>query len=93
MNLASFLNQNVYIVSIVLFIIGLFIKQTPAIPNWSIPYILSLLGIIACNIIMGFGLESSIQGIIATGVAVYVHQMGKQCINCVSKNDSDENKK
>ncbi|MDQ5984052.1 MAG: hypothetical protein RUMPE_01083 [Eubacteriales bacterium SKADARSKE-1] len=78
MSIIDFLNENVYTLSIALFLIGLFLKQTPKIPNWSIPYILSVLGVIACNIIMGIGMESTIQGIIVTGVAVYVHQLGKQ---------------
>ena len=74
----DFLNDNVYTLSFALFVIGLFLKQTPKVPNWSIPYILGVLGIIACNIIMGFSIESTAQGIIVTGLAVYVHQLGKE---------------
>lgn len=78
MSIIDFLNENVYTLSIALFVIGLFLKQTPKVPNWSIPYVLSALGIIACNMIMGITLEATIQGILVAGVAVYVHQLGKQ---------------
>ncbi len=85
MNFTEFLQENVYIVSVVLFIIGIFLKQTPKVKNWAIPYILSLLGIIACNLILGFSINSTLQGILTTGVAVYAYQLykeGKICINC-----------
>lgn len=85
MDINSFISNNVYIVSIVLFIIGLILKNTPKIPNWSIPYVLCILGIIFCNIILGLSLNSCFQGLLTTGLAVYVHQVGKQCIVCASE--------
>ena len=84
MSLVEFLNKNVYIVSVVLCLIGAFLKQTPKIPNWSIPYILSVLGIIFCNLIMGFSTEATLQGFLVTGVSIYIHQMGKQCIELIN---------
>ena len=78
LNLCQFINDNVYIISVVLFIIGLFLKKTPKIPNWLIPYILSVLGIGMCIIMLEFSLNAIMQGIIGAGVAVYVHQLGKQ---------------
>ncbi len=88
MNLTEFLNQNVYIVSVVLFIIGLFLKKTPYIPSWSVPYILSVLGIIACNLILSPGIDATLQGFLSAGISVYAYQLykeGKTCINTVAE--------
>lgn len=85
MDINNFISNNVYIVSFVLFIIGLILKNTPKIPNWSIPYILCVLGIILCNIILGLSLNACLQGILTAGVAVYVHQLGKQGMVCISQ--------
>lgn len=79
MKITDFLNENVYVVSIVLCIIGKFLKQTPKIPNWSIPYILSIIGIISCLFILGINFSSVLQGLLLAGVSVYVHQLGKHC--------------
>ena len=89
MDLNKFLSQNAYIVSAVLFVIGLILKQTPHIKNWLIPYILSVIGIVLCIIILGFSINSVLQGLIATGVAVYVHQLSKQRIKG-SQNDDEQ---
>ena len=66
-------------------LLKLMLKKTPNIKNWYIPYILSVLGIVASVIIEGININSIIQGLIAAGIAVYSHQLGKQCINCISK--------
>ena len=93
MDLASFLNQNSLIISAALFIIGLFLKQTPKVKNWIIPYILSIISIIFCNVTMGFSFDSTIQAIIAAGLAVYVHQLGKEGKVCLAgSDDSPKNK-
>lgn len=88
MNFTEFLNQNVYIVSVVLFIIGLFLKKTPRIPSWSVPYILSVLGIISCNLILTPGIDATLQGFLSAGISVYAYQLykeGKTCINNVTE--------
>ena len=93
MDLTNFLNPANYTVSIALFLIGLFLKKTPRIPSWSIPYILGVLGVVACLFISGFSFQSAIQGIIAAGIAVYVHQLGKQgkeCVQTVKIQKSDQ---
>ena len=94
MDINNFISSNVYIVSIALFILGLIFKNTPKIPNWSIPYILCILGIIACNIILGPSFNSTLQGILTTGMAVYIHQLGKQGLEFVSsQNNNDKSNK
>lgn len=89
MSYASYISDKLYIVSIVLFFVGLFLKKTPNVKNWSIPYILSAFGVIACFIIGGVNFASFLQGLLSAGVAVYVYQLGKQCIGCTT----DQNEK
>ena len=83
MEFADFLSKNVYIVSAALLLIGMALKQTPRLPNWSIPYILSVIGIVACNLILGWSIDATLQGVIVSGVSVYAHQLGKQGMELV----------
>ena len=83
MEFADFLSKNVYIVSAALLLIGMALKQTPRRPNWSIPYILSVIGIVACNLILGWSIDATLQGVIVSGVSVYAHQLGKQGMELV----------
>lgn len=82
---ANYISDKLYVVSIVLFFVGLILKKTPNVKNWSIPYILSAFGIISCFIIEGLSFTSFLQGLLSAGVAVYVHQLGKQCIGCTAE--------
>lgn len=61
-----------------LLIWGYFIKNTPNIKDWLIPYILLVLGIIGTVSILGFNLAAIIQGVLVTGTAVLVNQGYKQ---------------
>ncbi|MFA9557002.1 phage holin family protein [Evansella sp. AB-rgal1] len=68
----------------VLIIIGKIIKNTPRVANWTIPYILLVIGITLAGLIMGFSIESFIQGVLVTGTAVFTHQIVKQSLNKTS---------
>lgn len=67
-------------------VIGAFLKKTPSFPNWLIPVMLGIIGIIFGLLIeftqKGFNLTAIlygfINGIIAAGIAVYGHQIVKQ---------------
>lgn len=67
----------------VLMIIGVLLKQMRIVKNWAIPLTLGILGIIVSILILGFEkgftppvvLEGILQGILAAGMAVYVHQL------------------
>ncbi|MDR0738738.1 MAG: phage holin family protein [Oscillospiraceae bacterium] len=78
MEISDFIPENTYIVCVILFIVGMILKQTPAIKNWIIPYILSVIGIVVCNFVLEPGIYATMQGVITTGFTVYVHQLGKQ---------------
>jgi len=78
MNIDEFITPSAYVVSIVLFIFGLILKQTPKIKNWMIPYILTIISIVFCNLLMEPGINATIQAVLITGTTVYFHQLGKQ---------------
>ena len=46
--ISRFLTENMYIVAAALYVLGIFLKAVPKIPNWVIPFALTAVG-------MGFG--------------------------------------
>lgn len=67
------------VVVAVLLLLGYFLKRTPRVHDWSIPWLLTLAGIVlACGILQSFAIESIVQGILAAGVASLTHQLWKQ---------------
>ncbi len=77
----QFLIEQALILVPVLMVIGAFLKKTPKVSSWSIPWILFVLGIIGGMLILGFNIYGMMQGIIASGVAVFAHQLYKQAKN------------
>lgn len=76
--LIEFLIEKAWIVVAALWVIGRFIKETPNVPDWLIPYLLLPLGITGTVSLMGFHADAVLQGVIVTGVAVYGHVLLKQ---------------
>lgn len=79
MEITSYITENALILIPVLYIIGMIIKGTEKISNKYIPLILLFFGICGSVLIMGFGIDSAIQGVLVTGAAVYANQIVKQC--------------
>ena len=77
------INPETMVLVPVLIILGLMIKKIPKIKDWKIPIILGVLGIAMAIAIFGLKdgfagptiLNGIIQGILAAGMAVYVHQL------------------
>ncbi|RJX40853.1 holin [Paenibacillus pinisoli] len=65
----------------VLFIIGLLLKNTPKVSDWTIPWALLGLGIASGIMIVGDVLQGAIQGVLVTGATVLAHQLIKQSLN------------
>ncbi|KAB8139290.1 holin [Gracilibacillus oryzae] len=63
------------IVIAALWVLGMFLKNTPSFPDWFIVWAILIAGIVAALFVVGFSVEGVIQGIIAAGVAVFVHQL------------------
>jgi hypothetical protein len=79
----KFIQPEILILIPVLSILGLMIKKNPTINDWAIPIILLFLGIVFSILILGLKsgftpdvfLNGLLQGVLATGMAVYVHQL------------------
>ena len=61
-------------------VVGTILKKTPAIPDWSIVYIVVVLAVILTSGLLGWGVDSLIQGVLAGAFAVFGHQAVKQTI-------------
>lgn len=84
--LTNFLAENMYIAAAALYVLGVFLKAVPKIPNWVIPFILTAAGVVFGMLILG-GAGGVLQGILAAGLAVLVNQGYKQVKEQVSKTE------
>lgn len=81
--LMKFILPEILIIIPVLVIIGMMLKRIENIKDWTIPIILGVIGILFSIMILGFKegftgpvvLNGILQGILAAGMAVYVHQL------------------
>lgn len=82
MDFSQFIVQQGLYIAAGLYVLGVFFKNTPAIPDWVIPWILIACGIIAAGISMegGFTFQNIIQGVFAAGAATLTNQAWKQTI-------------
>lgn len=62
----------------VLLILGKFIKETPNVKHWLIPYILLVIGIGFSIALIGFSADGFVQGVLVAGAAVFGHQLYTQ---------------
>lgn len=65
----------------ILYFLGFVVKKTPKVQDWTIPYIIIVLGITLSIGLGGFGTHSVLQGILVAGVTVMANQTVKQTIN------------
>ncbi len=64
----------------VLYIIGVFLKRIPHVPDWVIPWLVLIVGAISGYFIVGEVFSGIIQGILASGATVLANQLFKQTI-------------
>lgn len=84
--LEQYILPEITIIIPVLIIIGMMLKKTTYIQDWTIPIILAVVGILLAVVTIGAKdgytpeniVTGVIQGILATGMAVYVHQLSIQ---------------
>lgn len=75
----QYMAEKALVVIVVLLVLGYFLKRTPKIQDWMIPWALIVTGIVlACGILKAFTVESVVQGILAAGIASLTHQLWKQ---------------
>lgn len=78
MEFKDFIVEQALILIPVLYIIGVFLKQSNAVKDEIIPLVLLSLGILCSNLLLGFGMQSTIQGVLVTGATVLTNQVFKQ---------------
>lgn len=78
MEILNYVTENDLIVIPVLLIIGKILKSIEKIPDKWIPLILLPIGIGTALLTGGLNVDSAIQGVLVTGVAVYGNQIYKQ---------------
>ena len=72
------IDQSLVPLAVALYVIGVFLKATPKIVDWTIPWILLLTPILSANVLLGWGINSSIQGVLSCGISVLGNQLYKQ---------------
>lgn len=83
--LEQFIVPEMMILVLVVWVLGVFLKKTPKIPNWSIVWILTLVGIIYAMLVLGLTPLGFAQGILATGFAVLGYDLVTQTKKGVDK--------
>jgi len=79
-DIIQFVQEQMLILVPVLFVIGVILKNTPRVPDWTIPWALLVLGIVLAIFLLGDPLQGIIQGVLVAGVTVLAHQLVKQTI-------------
>ena len=79
MEFAEYIIGDALILVPALWIVGALIKHAfVKVPNWTIPFVLLVLGIGGAMGLMGPSVESVIQGVLVTGAAVLGNQLVEQ---------------
>ena len=77
-NLMDYIIEQALVLIPVLYILGMMLKNTEKIKDWTIPWILLVCGIGSCIAIMGVNIQAVLQGVLVTGAAVFGNQLIKQ---------------
>lgn len=77
-NLMNYIVEQALILIPVLYILGLMLKNTEKVKDWTIPWILLTCGIGSCIAIMGVNIQALLQGVLVTGATVFGNQLFKQ---------------
>lgn len=86
MDFIDYIIKEAYILIPVLYVIGMFLKKTPKIADWVIPWILLGLGVVGGFFVSGMRWEGILQGILVAGMAVFGNQLYKQTMAKRNKN-------
>ncbi|MFD1954310.1 phage holin family protein [Paenibacillus thailandensis] len=76
----NLIDPQLLIVVAVCWVIGYILKQTPRVPDWTIVYAVGIVGVIAVCLMLGWSVESILQGVLCGAVAVYGNQLVKQAV-------------
>lgn len=68
----------------VCWIAGYVLRQTPRVPNWSIVYAVTAVAVLMTCLLLGWSVESVIQGVLCGAVSVYGNQLLRQTREAVT---------
>ena len=85
MDITEYIRTDAFILVPVLYIIGIFLRQTPHIPYWTHSWIKLTFAIIACLLHYGYKIESVVQGILVTGAAVVSRDLLSITVNGIDQ--------
>jgi len=85
MDITEYIRPDAFILVPVLYIIGIFLRQTPHIPFWTHSWIKLIFAVIACLLHYGFQIESVVQGILVTGAAVISRDLLRITVNGIDQ--------
>ncbi|MNP25226.1 hypothetical protein D3C76_1180230 [compost metagenome] len=71
----------------VCWVIGYILKQTPKVPDWTIIYTVTLAATILVVLTTGINVDSVLQAILCSAVAVYDNQLVKQTAKAKEGNE------
>lgn len=77
----KFIPEQLLILVSALYVIGMFLKKTPKVQDWFIPWTLLIIGVAFSVAIMGINATSILQGIICSFGAIATNQFIKQTTN------------
>jgi len=81
MEIIEYIINEALIIIPVLWILGSFLKRTPNVQDWIIPWVLLFVGVVLAIGIIGFTVDAAVQGVLVAGAAVLGHQLIKQTTN------------
>ena len=79
-DIIQYVQEEALILVPVLFVLGLLFKNTPRVPDWTIPWALLVIGIVLAVLLLGDPLQGIIQGVLVAGATVLAHQLVKQTV-------------
>ena len=74
----KFISEETIVLIPLLFVLGLLLKNTPRVPDWTIPWALLVVGVALAALMVGDVLQGVIQGVLVAGATVLTHQLVKQ---------------
>ena len=78
MDLIKFVPEQLLVLVAALYVVGIFLKNSPKVSDWSIPWVLLIVGIVGSIGLEGVSVLAVIEGVICVGVAVLTNQLIKQ---------------
>ncbi len=95
MDLTLYIRPDAFILVPAIYVLGLFLRQTPQVPVWSYVWIKLTFAVIACLLYYGFIIQAVVQGILVTGAAVISREILQNTMTSINqrKNHNTETKK